>query len=120
MGITGLTAKKKRLSNSGFTLIELLISVIIISIFGTAGISAFRQQIKMAHATEVVTQLSAASRKLLETTQNRTEITEASCLDNAGLLNSKRFTYSCSQRQELLEYLISQQNHWAILEWEEY
>ena len=24
---------------------------------------------------------------------------EASCLDNAGLLNSKRFTYSCSQRE---------------------
>ena len=85
-----------RSSNRGFTLVEVLIGVAIIGALGAIGSSVYREQAKKAYEAVIKTHLSAASRELVATELNDTVITEATCLDGAGLKNSSNLTYSLS------------------------
>ena len=87
-----------RSSNRGFTLVEVLIGVAIIGALGAIGSSVYREQAKKAYEAVIKTHLSAASRELVATELNDTVITEATCLDGAGLKNSSNLTYSCEER----------------------
>lgn len=86
-------------SNHGFTLVELLITITVVSILSGIATLVYQEQVKKAHATEVKTQLSAASRKLSITTAfDPADITEANCLNTAELHDSQNFAYSCKKR----------------------
>ena len=84
----------------GFTLVEIIIGVAIIGILSSIAILNYREQTKKAHATEIKTQLSSASRKLIPSVAGFESVTEASCLDRAGLDNSNNFSYSCKIRED--------------------
>ena len=87
-----------KINAEGFTLVELLSTVAIVAILASIGLITYRQQIKKAYSTEVQTQLSAASRKLILTAHGVEETTEANCIKNAELHDSNSFTYSCTKR----------------------
>lgn len=88
-------------SVTGFTLVEILIAVAIISILSSVGLASYQQIIKKTREVEVNTQLSAASKKLLESTLTKKRlITQASCLSEASLNDSPDFVYSCTQRDD--------------------
>ena len=55
----------KNKCNQGFTMIEIMIALVIIGIISGISILVYREQVKNAYATEVKTQLSAASKKLI-------------------------------------------------------
>jgi len=88
----------KHQCEQGFTLVEIMIALAITGILSSIAISSYREQTKKAHATEVKTQLSAASRKLISAAKGFAETTEANCIANAELHNSKTFAYSCKKR----------------------
>ena len=89
-----------KIKRQGFTIVELLFTIVIVSILTGAGIMGYRQQTKKAFATEVETQLSAASKKLITTALGLQKITEGNCLKSAELHNSNNFTYSCTERND--------------------
>ncbi|MEB3158024.1 MAG: type II secretion system protein [Synechococcus sp.] len=89
-----------KIKRQGFTIVELLFTIVIVSILTGAGIMGYRQQTKKAFATEVETQLSAASKKLITTALGLQKITESNCLKSAELHNSNNFTYSCTERND--------------------
>ena len=68
-----------KIKRQGFTIVELLFTIVIVSILTGAGIMGYRQQTKKAFATEVETQLSAASKKLITTALGLQKITESNC-----------------------------------------
>ena len=87
-----------QINDQGFTLVELLLIVAIVAILGSIGLATYRQQTKKAYATEVQSQLSAASKKLILAAQGVEETTETNCIENADLHDSNNFTYSCAER----------------------
>ena len=87
-----------QINSQGFTLVELLATIVIVSILSGVGIVTYREQTKKAYATELQTQLSAASRKLISTVRGFNETTEADCIASAELQNSNNFAYSCTKR----------------------
>lgn len=84
--------------SQAFTLVELLVTIVMVSIFSSAAIITYREQTKKAYATELQTQFSAASRKLISTAQGFSATTEADCIANAELQDSNNFSYSCTKR----------------------
>ena len=79
---------------------EIMIALAITVILGNIATSFYRKQAKEAHATEVKTQLSAASRKLIPSVAGLNFISEETCLDLAKLNDSKNFSYSCKMRDD--------------------
>ena len=79
-------------------MVEIMIALVITGILSSIAIPFYREQTKKAHATEVKTQLSAASRNLISAASGFAETTEANCIANAELHNSKNFAYSCKKR----------------------
>jgi len=75
-----------------------LIGVVIISALGAIGYSGYRQQVKRAYEAVLKTRLSTASRELVAAELSGTVVTEATCLDGAGLQSSGDFTFSCEER----------------------
>ena len=86
--------------NQGFTLVEIMIALVTIGILSGISIFMYKEQIKKAYATEVKTQLSAASKKLITSVYASDSIPKESCLDVAGLSNSNNFGYSCKMRDD--------------------
>ena len=84
-----MIAKNK--CNQGFTLIEIMIALVIIAILSGISILVYREQVKNAYTTEVKTQLSAASKKLITSVLASDSIPKDSCLEAAGLSNSNNF-----------------------------
>ena len=79
-------------------MVEVMIALVITGILSSIAIPFYREQTKKAHATEVKTLLSAASRNLISAASGFAETTEANCIANAELHNSKNFSYSCKKR----------------------
>ena len=90
----------KHKCEQGFTLIEIMIGIIITGILSSISISIYREQAKKAHATEVKTQLSAASRKLIPSVAEFEHVSQNNCLEKANLVSSNKFEYSCQPRQD--------------------
>lgn len=91
----------------GFTLIESMIVLVITGILSSIAITSYREQTKKAYATEIKTQLSAASRKLIPTIAGVNFISEETCLEVASLGNSNNFSYSCKMREDGSDIFIS-------------
>ena len=89
----------KRECERGFTLVEIIIGLVIIGILSSIAILTYREQTKKALATEIKTQLSAASRKLIPTVAGFGSVSQSNCLERASLNDSNNFSYSCNIRQ---------------------
>ena len=88
----------KRKCDQGFTLVEIMIGLVIIGILSSIAILTYREQTKRAHATEIKTQLSAASRKLIPSVARFESVSQSNCLERASLNDSNNFSYSCKIR----------------------
>ena len=88
----------KRKCEQGFTLVEIMIGLVIIGIFSSIAILTYREQTKKAHATEIKTQLSAASRKLIPSVARFESVSQSNCLERASLNEANNFSYSCKIR----------------------